>query len=155
MCQGLQKKDRQLIMPAKSKRSKAAAAKRQKTTGKFDVAVREASSSESEWEESEGDGGLTGASEDESPHVTMQKRFSAYFGKPLEEKDVRKEGDKVIKVRTYIIFILHCFKLFNRRKRKPTDFRCTGETLLQQYGGRTKKLRSVPKVPIHCSTSNL
>ena len=95
-------------MPAKSKRSKAATAKRQKTTGKFCVAAREDSGSEWEEEDSE-DGGLTDVSDEETPYATMQKRFAEHFGKKLDKKDIKKENgdDNKVCMSGYLNIFIH------------------------------------------------
>ena len=138
-------------MPAKSKRSKAATAKRQKTTGKFCIAAREETGSEWEEEESE-DGGLTDVSDDETPYATMQRRFAEHFGKILEKKDIKKDDGNINKVCvfSYMIYCTHSYHLFNRRKqeRKEPEILSTVGTRRPQCGGRIKKLQNERKVLI-------
>ena len=101
-------------MPALSKRSKAAKAKRPPGSIIFTALPKETSGSEWELDENEEDASLSESdnedmesrdeieveAEEEAGYNTTQHRFAAFFGMQLDKKTVKKEVKKGTKPQT-------------------------------------------------------
>ena len=110
-------------MPALSKRSKAAKAKRPPGSIIFTALPKETSGSEWELDENEEDASLSESdnedmetreeteveAEEDAGYNTTQHRFAAFFGMQLDKKAVKKEVKKGTKSQTVCISIVEIF----------------------------------------------